>query len=341
MSLKTSIADHPHRRKNPLTGEWVLVSPQRVLRPWQGKVESPSPERLPPYDPNCYLCPGNSRANGEENPEYESTFVFANDFPALAPDSPSGPLPSSDPNLLQAETVAGTCRVLCYSPRHDLTLAGMSPAEIGSVIDLWIDQTCELGESYRWVQVLENKGEIMGCSNPHPHGQVWAVDALPNEAAKEHRNQVEYQKLHGRALLFDYAELESKEGERTVVENDSWIAVVPFWAVWPFEILLLPKGPIPRMTDLDDKEKNSLRQILKDLLTRYDKLFNLSFPYSMGWHGAPFRTEGEEAWRLHAHFYPPLLRSATIKKFQVGYEMLAEVQRDLTPEEAAKRLREV
>jgi len=333
-------ADHPHRRYNPLTGEWVLVSPHRTKRPWQGQVEKPQPELRPSYDPQCYLCPGNERAGGVRNPHYESTFVFTNDFAALLPDTPCA---SSSPHpLLRAESERGTCRVICFSPRHDLTLPEMSVEEIRLVVDVWAEQTAELGERYTWVQVFENKGAIMGCSNPHPHGQIWAGYALPNEPAKEERQQRAYFEEHGTPMLLEYATLEARLRERLVVENAHWLAVVPYWAVWPFETLLLPRHHVLRLPDLDDQARDSLAEILKRLLTRYDNLFETSFPYSMGWHGAPYGIYTNvdcSHWQLHAHFYPPLLRSATVKKFMVGYEMLAEAQRDLSAEQAAERLR--
>jgi UDPglucose--hexose-1-phosphate uridylyltransferase len=334
-------AEHPHRRYNPLTGEWVLVSPHRTKRPWRGQVERPPQETRPPYDPTCYLCPGNERAGGARNPDYHSTFVFTNDFSALLTDTPQAP--GGQHPLLRAESESGTCRVLCFSPRHDLTLPEMSLAEIRAVVDVWAAQTAELGARYRWVQVFENKGAVMGCSNPHPHGQVWAGNALPNEPAKEERQQRAYLETHGRPLLLDYLDLETVQRARIVVENAHWVAVVPYWAIWPFETLLLPRRHVLRLPDLDSPERDALAHVLKRLLTRYDNLFEVSFPYSMGWHGAPSDPANDAAdpahWQLHAHFYPPLLRSATVKKFMVGYEMLAEAQRDLTAEQAAERLR--
>jgi len=347
--------EHPHRRHNPLTGEWVLVSPHRTRRPWSGQVEKPSQEIRPAYDPNCYLCPGNERARGgglqtvRHNPDYTSTFVFTNDFSALLPDTPESPAPTHP--LLRSESEQGTCRVVCFSPRHDLTLPEMEVEAIRGVVDVWAAQTEELGQRYRWVQVFENKGQVMGCSNPHPHGQIWGGSRLPNEPAKEDRQQRAYLAEHGVPLLVEYANLEADRQVRMVVENEHWLAVVPYWAVWPFETLLLPRRHVLRLPDLNDAERDGLAQILKRLLTRYDNLFEVSFPYSMGWHGAPTggstgspRRSGEggdscEHWQLHAHFYPPLLRSATVKKFMVGYEMLAEAQRDLTAEQAAERLR--
>lgn len=327
---------HPHRRLNPLTGEWVQVSPHRLQRPWQGQVEKGAPDTRPTYDPTCYLCPGNNRAGGRQNPAYNNTFVFANDFAALLPDTP--PAPESHP-LLRTQASSGACRVVCFSPRHDLTLPELDLTALRGVVDVWGEQSAELGRTYRWVQVFENKGAIMGCSNPHPHGQIWAGDFLPNEAAKENNTQHAYFVEHGRPLLLDYAELEAKRGERVIVANDHWLAVAPYWAIWPFETLLMPRRAVLRLPDLTGAERDALAAILKQLLTRYDNLFETSFPYSMGWHGAPYLPGEMGHWQLHAHFYPPLLRSATVKKFMVGYEMLAEAQRDLTAEQAAARLR--
>ena len=330
-------AEHPHRRYNPLTGDWILVSPHRTRRPWKGQIEKPPQEERPVYAVSCYLCPGNLRAGGIENPPYTGTYVFTNDFAALLPSVPDVVVEKHP--LLRAESQDGTCRVICFSPRHDQTLAEMPEAEIRNVIDVWAEQTEELGERYRWVQVFENRGAIMGSSNPHPHGQVWAGSALPNEPAKEGRQQHAYLETHHRPMLVDYAALETQEQVRVVVENENWTAVVPYWALWPFEVLLLPRRHVLRLPDLTDNERETLTTILKRLLVKYDNLFETSFPYSMGWHGAPFGSEDSAHWQLHAHFYPPLLRSATVKKFMVGYEMLGEAQRDLTAEQAAARLR--
>jgi UDPglucose--hexose-1-phosphate uridylyltransferase len=324
----------PHRRYNPLLDEWVLVSAGRTQRPWLGRRERPTASESVAYDPTCYLCPGNRRANGEVNPDYESTFVFTNDFAALRPDA--YPLSVHD-GLLVAEVEPGTCRVLCFARRHDLTLAAMSQADVRRVIDVWADQTEELGRSFQWVQVFENRGEAMGASNPHPHGQIWAGAALPNAAAREDRTQQAYLAEHGRLLLFDYVEQEAG-GRRVVAENDDWLVVVPFWASWPFEALLIPRAPTRRLPDLDDRRRDVLAETLIGLLGGYDALFELSFPYSMGWHQAPSRGTDEAHWQLHAHFFPPLL-DAEKRKFMVGYELLAETQRDLTPEDAAERLR--
>jgi UDPglucose--hexose-1-phosphate uridylyltransferase len=331
----------PHRRYDPLSGRWVLVSPQRTQRPWQGQNEAVPPAARPAHDPDCYLCPGNRRAGGAVNPAYTGTFVFDNDFAALSPGAPAGmsdDMPSGDP-LLRAEPTQGVCRVVCFSPRHDLTLAGLAPPALRGVIDTWAAETEALGRSYRWVQVFENKGAMMGCSNPHPHGQIWAGSALPSDAAAEDRNQREWEQRTASPLLIDYAERETRLSSRVVCENDQFLAVVPFWAVWPFETLLLPRRPVQRLSHLDDEQRDALAELLRRLLGAYDALFDVSMPYCMGWHGAPFDAGSQSHWQLHAHLYPPLLRSATVKKFMVGYEMLAEPQRDLTPELAAARLR--
>lgn len=332
-----------HRRFDPLRGEWVLVSPHRNARPWQGQVEKTAPENLPQYDPDCYLCPGNVRANGQRNPPYTSTFVFDNDFPALVPDPPS----SSDQqpatsNLLIATPERGICRVLCFSPRHDLTLSRMEAPAIRTVIDAWVGECSSLA-SVPWTHyalVFENRGTLMGASNPHPHCQIWATEHLPNEPAREQTSLASYRDRHGSCLLCDYADLEASGRERLVCANDHFLVVVPFWAVWPFETLLIARRHVAAMRDLDDAGRNALADILKQLTTRYDNLFETSFPYSMGFHQA-LRHESSTTDHLHAHFYPPLLRSATVRKFMVGFEMLGTPQRDLTPEDAAARLQAV
>ncbi|MBV9127626.1 MAG: UDP-glucose--hexose-1-phosphate uridylyltransferase [Verrucomicrobia bacterium] len=331
------LPEFPHQRYNALNGDWILVSPHRTKRPWLGRQETAAPESRPAHDPKCLLCAGNLRMNGERNPPYATTFVFDNDFPALLPEAASSA--TADDGLFVSQSAAGTCRVICFSPRHDLTLPEMPVEDIREVVDLWASQAAELGKRYRWVQVFENKGDVMGCSNPHPHGQIWASDFVPNEPAKEDRQQLDYFQKHGSPLLVDYLQRELKESLRIVVENAHWVVVVPYWATWPYETLLLPRRHVLRLPDLEDAERSALADILKRLLTRYDNLFTTSFPYSMGWHGAPTGVEGDMThWQLHAHFYPPLLRSATVKKFMVGYEMLAEAQRDLTPEQAATAL---
>ena len=338
--------EHPHRRFNPLTGEWVLVSPHRAKRPWQGQVEATAPEQKESHDPDCFLCPGNTRITGDENPAYKDPYVFPNDFPALLTDTPNAS--AGEPqkgDLFKNDTARGEARVICFSPDHSKTLPQLSETEIRKIVDMWGEQVIELGKTYPWVQLFENKGAVMGCSNPHPHGQIWASSFLPNEAHKADKNQLQWLQENGSNLLVDYARQESESGERTVVENEHWIAVVPYWAAWPFETLLLPKRHVLRMPDLTDEERDALASIMKKLTTRYDNLFKTSFPYSMGWHSAPLDVNNEGTdyshWQLHAHFYPPLLRSATVRKFMVGFEMLAEIQRDLTAEQAADRLRDL
>jgi UDPglucose--hexose-1-phosphate uridylyltransferase len=326
----------PHRRYNPLLDEWVLVSANRTSRPWQGSRETLPPDSRPAYDPTCYLCPGNERAGGAVNPRYDKTFVLTNYFAALQPDTTTDRFADG---LLTAEGERGTCRVVCFSPRHDLTLAGMSPADVRRVVDVWAEQSTELGREYRWVQVFENRGEAMGASNPHPHGQIWAGSALPRDAVREDASQRRHQGANGRPLLVEYAAQEVG-GPRVVVDNDDWLVVVPFWAAWPYETMLIPRRPVARLADLADGERDALAAALVDLLRRCDRLFDHPFPYSMGWHQAPYDDETHAHWQLHAHLFPPLLRSATVRKFMVGYELLAETQRDITAEFAAQRLRE-
>ena len=339
MSTSTAAFTGPHRRYNPLADEWVLVSAQRTDRPWLGQVEKPTPDDRPSFDPGCYLCPGNERAGGVRNAAYTGTYVFTNDYPALVPID-GAPAAIHD-GLFMAREEGGTCRVVCFSPRHDLTLAEMDEHAVEDVIDVWADQTEELGATYQWVQVFENRGAAMGASNPHPHGQIWASSSVPTLVATEDEMQRTYRERSGGVMLADYAAQESDAGVRVIVENDEWLIVVPYWAVWPFESIVLPRRHVTRITGLDPSQRRDLASSLKEALTRYDNLFSTAFPYSMGWHGAPFDGEDDRHWQLHAHIYPPLLRSATVRKFMVGYELLAEPQRDLTPESAAERLREV
>ena len=331
----------PHRRFNPLSGEWVQVSPHRTQRPWQGKVETTAAAEQPRYDPNCYLCPGNARAGGATNPEYRSTFVFDNDYAALLADIPIAEETSGE--LLMARTERGICRVGCFSPRHDLTVSRMTVQELRPVINMWVEQCLELA-AIPWiehVQVFENCGAMMGASNPHPHCQIWANETLPNEPARELQSFRSYQQRHSTCLLCEYLQLEQSEGQRIVCENESFVTLVPFWAVWPFETIVVSKRHVGSLTDLTEQERTGLGDVMKQIATRYDNLFEVPFPYSMGFHQAPTDGEAHPEWHLHAHYYPPLLRSATIQKFMVGYELLATPQRDITPESAAARLRDV
>ena len=333
-----SPVDTPHRRRNLLTGEWLLVSPHRAKRPWQGEAASPARTVPASHDPACHLCPGNTRATGEANPDYEATFVFANDFAALLPETE---VPTADP-LFEAAPARGEARVICFAPDHGKTLARLAPAEVRRVVDCWCDQSADLGARWAHVQLFENKGAMMGASSPHPHGQVWASDFVPELVSREDQRQREWLDRSGEVLLDAVAEAELREGTRVIEANEHWLAVVPFWAAWPFETLLIACGPVARLEQLDEAQRSALAEILPRLLARYDGLFDTDFPYSMGWHGAPHGLgENTAHWRLHAHFMPPLLRSATVRKHMVGFELLAETQRDLTPESAAERLRAV
>jgi len=333
--------NQPHRRFNPLMREWVLVSPQRTQRPWLGQVEQTPRDVLPVYDPTCYLCPGNARASGIRNPPYTATFVFDNDFPALRPDPAATPELDTAHPLFTAEPESGICRVVCFSPRHDLTLPELSLNQVEAVLQTWIGQTHDLSAraSLCYVQVFENKGALMGCSNPHPHNQIWSTAHIPNALAQELLAQLDYARDYGRPLLSDYLEQEQRQRVRIVVANEHFTALAPFWAIWPFEIMLIAHRPVARLTELTSAEVTGLADLLRRVTARYDNLFEISFPYSMGFHQAPSDGQPHPEWVLHAHFYPPLLRSAAVRKFMVGYEMLATPQRDLTPECAAERLR--
>jgi len=338
-----NLQETPHRRLNILTDEWILVSPHRAQRPWQGQLEGVPPDERAAYDPTCYLCPGNARAGGKQNPPYTETFIFDNDYPALLPEPETSA--SDDSNMLyQTQAERGVCRVICFSPRHDWTLAHMPPADIRRVVDVWADQTIQLTAAYPWltyVQVFENKGEIMGCSNPHPHGQIWATEHLPREIEKETHTQRRYFEQHGNTLLAAVLEAEQAEGTRIVYANAHWTVLVPFWAIWPFEVMLVSHRPVQMLAELNAAERNGLADVISNITIRYDNLFHTAFPYSMGFHQAPVNSGEHPYWHLHAHFYPPLLRSATVKKHMVGYEMLGTPQRDITAESAAERLREM
>lgn len=339
-----------HRRRNALTGEWVLVSPHRTLRPWVGQQEPTTTQPRLAHDPGCYLCPGNSRAGGHRNPVYKNTYVFPNDYPALtpssrAPDHPT-PTPSSQTvaasnDLFRSEAISGECRVLCYSPRHDLSLGELPTDAVADVVRSWKTQFEELDSrpDLAYTLIFENRGEMMGASNPHPHGQIWSTTILPDEVHRERTEQRSYYERHQRPLLQDYLQSELQSGTRVLHQNDHWVALIPYWAVWPFELLLLPRRPLSAFADLSPPEEGSLADALREITATYDRVFEVPFPYSMGWHPRPSDGHPNPEWVLHAHFYPPLLRSATVRKFQVGFEMLGMSQRDLTPEIAAERLR--
>jgi len=335
------LTERPHRRFNPLIGEWILVSPHRTQRPWQGQIEDSQKEKQPEYDPTCYLCPGNERAGDAINPDYQNTFVFTNDFAALLPDTPENKQNEND--LFVAESERGICRVVCFSPRHDLTLAKMKTAEIRRVVDVWAAQYEELGalEYIRSVQIFENRGAMMGASNPHPHGQIWSNETVPNETVKELKSFGAYYEKNKSGLLSDYLKSELEKGERVVHQNDSFVALVPFWAIYPFETLIISRRQASAISDLNDAERDGLADILRETTATYDLLFNTPFPYTMGFHQRPTDGGDYPEYHLHAHFYPPLLRSATIRKFMVGYELLGSPQRDITPEAAAEMLRKL
>ncbi|HEY7210714.1 MAG TPA: UDP-glucose--hexose-1-phosphate uridylyltransferase [Bryobacteraceae bacterium] len=334
-----NLKEQPHRRFNSLTGEWILVSPHRTQRPWQGQVEAAAVPAGFKYDPACYLCPGNARAGGARNPAYDSTFVFDNDYAALRPDTSAGGINEND--LLVAKSERGICRVVCFSPDHSLTVARMEVPDLVKVVDVWTEQYRELASVpfIQSVQIFENRGEMMGASNPHPHCQIWANESLPNEMIKEQARQRAHFEAHKSCLLCDYLALELKTGERVVCQNEHFAVLVPFWAIWPFETLLLSKTHATSLEGTDRAGARSLADILKRITTRYDNLFQVSFPYTMGFHQQPTDGEPHPEWHLHAHYYPPLLRSATVRKFMVGYEMLGSPQRDITAESAAERLR--
>jgi len=331
----------PHRRYNPLTRQWVLVSPHRTQRPWQGQSEDAAGAAPPPYDPDCYLCPGNARAGGVRNPRYDSTFVFDNDFAALKPSTPIEHFEQD--GLLIADAEPGICRVICFSPRHDLTIANMEPADLRKVVDTWVEQFLDLGnrDFIGYVEIFENRGAMMGASNPHPHCQIWAGRALPDGIAVEQNSQLAWKQQHGSCLLCDYSRLEVTIGDRVIEENDTFLVVVPFWAVWPFETMVISKRHLAGIDAFTGSERDGLADILRRITARYDRLFRVSFPYSMGFHQHPTDGAPHDEWHFHAHFFPPLLRSATVRKFLVGYEMLAQPQRDITAEIAAERLRGV
>lgn len=342
MSNPFNSKNHPHRRYNPLLDEWVLVSPQRAKRPWQGQEEKPLISIQNQYDPNCYLCPGNSRANETPNPRYEGVYVFDNDFGALLKEEvTTDKVDDEEDELFKMKPERGINRVICFSHDHSLTLPEMSVEAITKVVSVWKEEYQNLGklDYINHVQIFENKGAVMGCSNPHPHGQIWAQASIPSQVVRTQQNLKNYYDKHGTTLLSDYLQKEIENKERIVLENKGFIALVPFWATWPYETMIISKKPLNSLSDFSDEDQVLFAQILKDLTTKYDNIFSTSFPYSAGIHQSPTDLESHEEWHFHMHFYPPLLRSASVKKFMVGYEMLAEAQRDITPEQSAEILK--
>ncbi len=338
--MKKELENNSHRRYNILTGEWILVSPHRTKRPWLGQQDEVLARKKESYDKNCYLCPGNKRANGDINPHYTNTFIFENDFAALEKNTPNFKV---DNGLLKAESETGICEVICFSPDHSKTLPDLSIKEIEQVISIWQQEYKRLGgmENINHVQIFENKGSVMGASNPHPHGQIWAQNSIPNEVLKKDKHQKEYFDKNKKSLLENYVRQELDLKERIIFENDNFVVLVPFWAVWPFESMIIPKKSQSDIFLMDEKEKTDFAEAIKKITSAYDKIFNCSFPYSAGIHQAPTDGENNKHWHWHMSFYPPLLRSATVKKFMVGYEMFATPQRDITAETAAQRIREL
>ncbi|MFV0566795.1 MAG: UDP-glucose--hexose-1-phosphate uridylyltransferase [Flavobacteriaceae bacterium] len=338
--MNTNLQDYSHKRLNVLTGEWVLVSPHRAKRPWQGQNEAVANEVRPAHDPKCYLCAGNTRINGEKNPDYKDVFIFTNDFAALQTESETF---NVNDGLLVAQSEKGICKVICFSPDHSKSLADMAPAEIEKVVKAWQHEYTALGSNplINYVQIFENKGAVMGCSNPHPHGQIWSQSTLPNEVYKKDLQQHNYYNTHKSSILGSYLKQELDKNERLIFQNDAFVVLVPFWAVWPFETMIVPKKHQTNILELQGNEAYLFAEAISVITKAYDKLFNTSFPYSSGIHQAPTNGGDNSHWHWHMSFYPPLLRSATVKKFMVGYEMFGSPQRDITPEIAAKMLRDL
>jgi UDPglucose--hexose-1-phosphate uridylyltransferase len=338
--MNTDLQDYSHKRYNILTGEWVLVSPHRAKRPWQGQNEAVSDEQLSAYDSTCYLCAGNTRINGEQNPNYKDVFIFTNDFAALQKNSPKFLV---NEGLFKAESEQGICKVVCFSPDHSKSLADMAVEDINKVVKAWQQEYVSLGllDNINYVQIFENKGAVMGCSNPHPHGQIWSQSTLPNEVYKKDKHQKAYYNENKGSLLGNYLKQELRANDRIIYQNDDFVVLIPFWAVWPFETMIIPKRHHRHIAEISEKESLTFADAISKITKAYDQLFLCSFPYSSGIHQAPTNGESNKHWHWHMSFYPPLLRSATVKKFMVGYEMFGSPQRDITAEQAADRLKDL